>query len=133
MIKSRPCKQCGSDRHTAFSCPRRARSGMKRRSGYLKPGKQAALWSETRAEWIKEHPLGKHEYYICYICWIVDPEHASVFTETNVMLDHVKSRARHPELRTDLTNLRPICAHHNKEKGSLDLNEYLIKIGVVQI
>jgi hypothetical protein len=143
-MKSNPCKKCGSDRHTAFSCPRKARSGMSRRSGYLKPGKQADLWQEAKLQWLEENPPNENGFYCCYICELKANYQIGVNENKQIeifvldvedilagALDHVKSRARHPELRTEQSNLKPICRKHNKEKGSLDLNEYLIKIGVV--
>jgi 5-methylcytosine-specific restriction endonuclease McrA len=39
---------------------------------------------------------------------------------TYLEAEHVKSKARHPELRTEANNLKPCCAECNAKKGSKD-------------
>lgn len=65
------------------------------------------------AEWRRLNPPNHQGYYICYMCgkWIT-PE------ELNV--EHVLSKARHPELRTVLDNFKPSCPDCNAKKGSQD-------------
>ena len=74
-------------------------------------GKVGKQWIKTRRKWIYLNP-GPWE---CYICgqWLVD---------YSLTLDHVKSRSRHPELRFELSNLRPCCWQCNYKKGSKDGN-----------
>jgi 5-methylcytosine-specific restriction enzyme A len=70
-------------------------------------GKRGKLWIKTRKEWIKLNPPNFQGYWTCDIC--------KKWTE-NIDLDHIKKRGSHPELLTDLSNLRPLCREcHIKE------------------
>lgn len=77
-------------------------------------GKVANEWGETRAEWIKEHPGP----WKCQVG-------GALLDDKHMNLDHNFSRARRPDLRFDLLNLGPLCGFHNKDKGSLGLQEYI--------
>jgi len=122
MKTIKPCKICGSDRHYQTFCPRKPRKPLTRtqkplkRTRLKKIGKITRRWFEVRKDWFAIH---KGPYF-CYIS-------SEPLALEDVQLDHVKSRSRHPELRYDLDNLRPICSDHNKAKGSLSLEEYLAK------
>jgi 5-methylcytosine-specific restriction endonuclease McrA len=61
------------------------------------------------------------EQYECYLKLV--PGCLRVMTPEQTTLDHVKSRSRYPQLRYDLSNLRPTCWPCNRYKGSLDLDE----------
>jgi len=78
-----------------------------------KTGKVGKQWMQTRREWIRQN---KDTEYKCYLC-------GRRLDETTLTLDHVKSRSRHPELRYELSNLRPCCAQCNENKGSRDITE----------
>jgi 5-methylcytosine-specific restriction endonuclease McrA len=52
----------------------------------------------------------------CYLC-------GRPLTIETLTLDHVKSRSRHPELRYELSNLRPACWACNTAKSSRDITE----------
>lgn len=41
------------------------------------------------------------------------------------MAEHKESKARNPSKRTDPTNLAPVCADCNKEKGSKNYTEVI--------
>lgn len=76
-------------------------------------GKHANLWQKTRKEWIRLNPPNHQGYYVCWMCgrWVPASE---------MELDHVQARSRHPERRYDLTNLRPSCHKCNSQKGSTE-------------
>lgn len=76
-------------------------------------GKVGKQWLADRAKWVKENPPNHQGYYTCYLCG------GQVHLD-EMALDHKKSRGRHPELRSDQSNLYP--THHacNNEKGSKD-------------
>jgi 5-methylcytosine-specific restriction endonuclease McrA len=121
---SKPCKHCGSRQHTSFRCFKKPRKPIKvsslrplKRTPLKKIGRITKKWFEVRKDWfaINEGP------YFCFIG-------GEPLALREVQLDHVKSRSRHPELRFDLDNLRPICADHNRAKGSLSLDEYLKRV-----
>lgn len=121
MAKS--CKVCGSDLHTAFTCSRKPRQQLRARKRMKRVGKVTKTWMHVRDQWIAENPPDYAGYYYCYI-----PICGLALTEKELTLDHMYSRSRHPELRFDLDNLAPCCTYHNKDKGSLDIDEYLIKL-----
>ncbi len=73
-------------------------------------------WIETRKDWIVKNPGP----WNCYIC----NKNLGI---NSMELDHIKSRSRYPELRYDLENLAPCCHTCNQEKGSLDLEQFMIK------
>lgn len=113
-LRPKGCKKCGSVNHTSMLCP-----WVKRKP--LNPkGKQFVKWMKTRDEWLKEN---KAPYYFCYIC-------GKSMTRSQLTLDHVEARSRHPELRYIQGNLQPCCEFCNREKGSLSLEEYLKKRSV---
>ncbi len=103
MLKTNPCKQCGSVWHTAWQCPLLPRKAMNKTGSVQKKTAQAV------ANWKKTQKPNHQGYYQCYICgrWIPYLE-----------AEHVKSKVRHPELRTDMDNLRPVCDPCNEKKGS---------------
>jgi 5-methylcytosine-specific restriction endonuclease McrA len=94
------------------------RAPLRRSTKRLGPGKNARLWAETRAEWFKQNPANT---YTCYLQ--LSPLCPRVMTPAETTLDHVKSRGRHPELRYELSNLRPACGPCQQVKGSLDLED----------
>lgn len=84
---------------------------MKR--SWIKPiGKIGRKWIQVRDQWFEDNPP-KADYYVCGICGY--PVHRE-----DTVLDHIKSRGRHPELRFDPTNLQPAHFICNQEKGSKD-------------
>lgn len=76
-------------------------------------GKQGQKTIDAVAVWKAKTPPNHQGYWVCYICGIwVD----------YLMAEHVKSKARHPELRTKESNFRPVCADCNRKKGSKDFD-----------
>lgn len=125
----RHCKHCDKDGHTAFHCPFKSRAQMQSRKP-LRPkkrmrkiGKITFSYRRLREEFFAYH--GKDEYY-CFYCKHIglDMPMAPKYTQ----VEHFLSKARHPELRYDMSNLVPSCQYHNKDKGSLDGPEYLKKL-----
>lgn len=106
------CKFCGAIGHTQFNCKIKPRKPMQR-SRMKKMGKHYYAWIETRDRWLEQH---KAPYYTCYIC-------GKLLTRSQLTLDHIKSRGRHPELRYELSNLAPCCWECNIAKGSKDIEE----------
>lgn len=85
-------------------------------------GRITKKWLEFRSEWLKTHPPDEFGNYICYIC-------GDDVWYTEVTLDHIISRSRAPELRFVESNIGPAHAKCNEAKGSLNLEEYLLKKG----
>jgi 5-methylcytosine-specific restriction endonuclease McrA len=99
------CSFCDSEDHTVFYCPAKPKKAINPR------GKYAQRMEFVRAEWYRTHPPDHQGYYYCYLC-------GKAITKAQTELDHVLSRSRHPELRFELSNLRPSCHECNSEKGS---------------
>ncbi len=89
-----------------------------KRSPLKRVGKITKKWIETKAKWFE---INKAAYYFCYIC-------GKSMTRSQLTLDHIQSRSRHPELRFVLSNLAPCCWDCNTAKGSLSLEQYMEKI-----
>lgn len=141
QIKSNPCKHCGSIYHPSFKCFYKPRADSKpcqwceskdhlswqclknpkrekqmRRK--IKRGKQNIKWMVVRNRWFKQNPPNHEGYYQCYICdrMIPAPE---------ITLDHVKPRSGSPDLRYNMSNIKPCCSSCNTSKGSRSLENYL--------
>lgn len=110
----KPCKFCGSYAHYSTFCRLKPKTAIQR-TRLKQRGKHYYLWIETRNRWLEQN---KAPYYFCYIC-------GKMMTRSQLTLDHVKSRSRHPELRYVLSNLQPTCAACNRDKGSMDLGQFL--------
>lgn len=111
MFRVKPCKECGSTWHTRMSCPFRPRKPLLTRKPMAKMGRVGKETESAVARWKRLQKANHQGYYECYICHRLVPY---------LMAEHVKSKVRHPDQRTDLTNLRPVCADCNAEKGSHD-------------
>lgn len=74
-------------------------------------GKQGRKTANAVARWKRKQKPNHQGYYVCYLCntWV-----------TYLMAEHVKSKARHPELREVEDNFKPVCAPCNKDKASKD-------------
>lgn len=111
----KPCKRCGSEWHTLWKCPYRERPFvvLKTRKPMNKIGKVQKQTAAAVAKWKKNTPPNHQGYWVCYICgrWIDYLE-----------AEHTKSKARHPELRTNAEYFRPVCDPCNSEKGSKDVD-----------
>lgn len=72
-------------------------------------GKQGKKTAAAVAKWKRNQQPNHQGYYICYLCgkWI-----------TYLMAEHVKSKARRPDLRTNPDNFQPVCESCNEKKGS---------------
>lgn len=106
-MKTNPCKECGSAWHTRMyhkSKPLVASKSIR------KIGPVTKKWLKTKELWFERN---KQPYYACDYC-------GKIMTRTQLTLDHVKSRSKHPELRFRLDNLVPACWSCNTEKGSTD-------------
>lgn len=103
------CKHCGRQGHTAFTC--KPRKGLKTTKPMNKIGKVAKRTNAAVAKWKASQKPNHQGYYTCYMCgaWV-----------DYLMAEHTKSKARHPEFRTDITKLKPTCDPCNRAKGSKD-------------
>jgi 5-methylcytosine-specific restriction endonuclease McrA len=115
-MKPGNCKHCGSDKHTSLMCflkPRRR----------LKPIRDSTKLKEqqTKREWFVLNPPNEKGLWFCYLG--ISPICPNWLTRSTITLEHVKSKARHPELKFVVTNLKPACSFCNAIKGSRDIDE----------
>lgn len=91
--------------------PLKTTTTLKPKKRLQKIGKVARQTNAAVAKWKRTQKPNHEGYYECYICgaWI-----------TYLEAEHVKSKARNPKLRTDPTNLKPVCDPCNERKGSKD-------------
>lgn len=135
---AKPCKFCGSLKHTGFNCQKRERKPMnkvsqkrldnpppqKTRKPMNKSGKSAKKHTATSSLWKKLNPPDHSGYWYCLIggAALSDKQDSGVL-QINVC--HKLSKARRKDLQEDQNNLFPGCQAHNKEQGSRSLEEYL--------
>lgn len=114
-MKPSNCKYCDSDRHTSLMCYNKPRTSLKPVSNKTK-----AKTSELKWLWIEQNPPVKG-LWECYLR--IHPDCPKYVTLEMLNIEHVKSRARHPELKYELSNLKAACRPCNKAKRSLDLED----------
>lgn len=115
-MKPSNCKYCGSDKHTSLMCFNKPRRRMKPISE-----KTALREQQTKRHWFELNPPNEKGVWFCYLR--IHPFCPYKLTRSTIRLEHVKSRARHPELKFDVTNLKPACDWCNRLKGSRDIDE----------
>lgn len=115
-MKVNKCKHCGSEMHYSLMCFNKPRRRIKPISDKNKLKEQ-----QTKREWFELNPPNEKGLWYCYLR--ISPLCPWVLTRSTITLEHVRSRARHPELKFDVTNLKPACTQCNKLKGSRDVDE----------
>jgi hypothetical protein len=132
------CQICGEKGHSKFYCKTRTYKPIPKVSDkkknnptpkkIYKPinkvGKKAIQWKVTSKEWKQQNPSDKDGFWYCLIGGgrLSDKSSDNAY---RLNLCHDKSRARHPSLSNELSNIFPGCPRHNSEQGSRDLDEYL--------
>ena len=119
-VADKKCKHCGKDNHSSIMCFAKPRKRIKNISSKTLFKKQA-----TDREWYRLNPPSEKGIWICYLQ--IAPNCPKQLTRSTITLEHVKSKARHPELKFVVDNLKPACEFCNKLKGSLDVEEVLEK------
>jgi len=97
---------CGKCAYNKYASPRKPIKRM---------GTVAKQWAATRRTWIQANGTVTGTW-VCYLC-------DKPLTIDNLTLDHVQSRSRHPELRSEPDNLAACCYSCNTHKGSRNENE----------
>lgn len=110
-IRLPTCPYCQAvGKHYGWQCPTKPRKQMRQES--VKARKRRIT---TREAWFSLNPPDKHGMWDCYLQ--ISPECPKRLTEGMVNLDHVKPRAKNPELKYDVNNLRAVCIGCNGYKG----------------
>lgn len=89
--------------------------------------KTRAKRQATSTAWFKLNPPDEFGRWECYL-QISDRCPRWVTIET-LNIEHVLSKARRPDLKHDLNNLRPACGYCNELKQSLSAEEAKEKYG----
>lgn len=119
---SKPCKYCKSLSHWPFQCYQRpkAKALQKPRKAIKHESyKTKGLRFKLRAEWYELNPPDAHGEWTCYLQ--ISPLCPIKVNEQTLNREHVRSKARAPELKYDVTNIRPACSFCNERKRSLDI------------
>ena len=93
-------------------------------------GYENARWARTQKRWKRENPPPNGETWTCIIggASLTDNPMAYPYA-LPFTLDHDIPRSRDPKLRHELSNLHPMCAYHNGDKGSRSLEQYRASLG----
>jgi len=101
-------------------CFNKPRVKLRKESNKTKTKRQ-----QTRHTWFDENPPNAKGVWICYLN-IASNCHVQL-TASTIRLEHDKSKARHPELKYDIKNIKPACDPCNKLKGSMSAEEAIEK------
>lgn len=115
-MKLNKCKYCGSELHYSLMCFNKPRTRVKPISDKNKLKEQ-----QVKREWFELNPPNEKGLWFCYLG--IAYNCPNWLTRSTITLEHVKSKVRYPELKFDVTNLKPACTHCNKIKGSKDVDE----------
>lgn len=118
------CNDCGVT-HTSIMCFKKPRRRIRSEATKTKNKRQ-----QTTRDWFKANPPNEKGVWFCYLG--IDKKCPNKLTRTTVRLEHVKSKARHQELKYDITNIKPACDYCNKLKGSLSADEAWEKYGRIR-
>ena len=116
MKEQKPCKYCGRTDHYSIACFNKPRGRIKPKSD-----KYYQQEMDTKWQWFKLNPPDENGYWNCYLS--ISPMCPIRLNRDTLRLEHVKPRARYPELKFDVTNLKPACSWCNMIKGSSELEE----------
>lgn len=116
MSKKNQCKYCGSELHYSITCFLKPRRPIKSISEKTYSKKQ-----QTDRLWYKLNPPDGKGLWYCYLQ--IAQECPYKLTASTITLEHVRSKARYPQLKFVVTNLRAACGFCNKIKGSKDIEE----------
>jgi hypothetical protein len=109
--------------HTAFLCPFRPRKPLRSRKALKRIGRIGGQYAALRELFFAANP---GPIWYCYYCVYIGQE--IPLEKAHICVEHYYSKARHPELRFDVSNLVASCHFHNKEKASLNGPDYLEKL-----
>ena len=110
------CKFCGGIGHGALTCSQKPRKFIKKESNKYRKKRQ-----DTSRAWYRANPPDSNGNWVCYLQ--IATECPRILTRETITLEHVKPKVRYPELRFDISNLKPACSLCNKEKASRELHE----------
>jgi 5-methylcytosine-specific restriction endonuclease McrA len=96
----------------------RAKKPMKKESNQYKKKRLA-----TRDAWFEANPPADNGYWECYLR--ISPSCLRMVDRTTIVLEHVKPKQRHPELRFEVSNIQPSCEPCNMKKSGYELDKFV--------
>lgn len=114
------CVVCGANSLRGYCFRHKPRKPLQAKKRIRRVGKVGQKLLDQRKAYFEDHPGDEH---YCYYCVFVGIEVA--LTQAEAQVEHFMSKARHPELRFERSNLIVSCGPHNERKGSLDGLEFL--------
>lgn len=120
-MKTPKCKNCGREGHYAIRC-------MFTTNAPIRPISEKTYSRKQRTDrlWYELNPPDEKGTWTCYLQ--ISRDCPITLTRSTITLEHVKSKARHPELKFDVTNIKPACSPCNKLKGSLNWDDELMRL-----
>jgi 5-methylcytosine-specific restriction endonuclease McrA len=121
-VKPKECSYCGGEGHTAFLCYQRRKTDHLKRSK-LRPESKASNTKRAilRNTFFANNPPDDKGGYTCYLQ--ISPACPKWLAKEDVTLEHMRTRARHPELKYEVSNIAVSCQPCNKLKGHLDIDQ----------
>jgi 5-methylcytosine-specific restriction endonuclease McrA len=116
QTKPKPCKFCGKETHASWKCFSKPTRAMKPEATKTTTKRQ-----KTNREWFNVNLPDDKGLWYCYL--FIAPECPRWLSRSTITLEHVRSKARAPELMYQISNLKPACSFCNEIKGSLDLKD----------
>lgn len=122
QFKRKPCAECQSLYHSkGYHKPRTAlrtaRKPMKRESDKTKSKRQA-----TALQWDKLNPPDENGEWTCYLQ--ISPDCPIKLTKQTLVREHYYSKTRRPDLKYEVSNIRPACDPCNSVKLSRNGDEF---------
>lgn len=113
---SKPCELCGSIFHYPYQCRLNPKTRKFIRHEAPKTRQKRV---QTAKAWHEANPPDEYGYWDCYLK--ISP---GCYVRVNLQTlnrEHVKPKTRHPELKYEVTNIKPACPPCNALKESRDL------------
>lgn len=132
-IPAKPCKWCKEKqpKHYAFQCKLNPRNQVRlqpstrplKRVKTIRPEsyKSKQKREATSVLWFELNPPDSKGYWYCYLR--ISPNCLYKLDRRDVTLEHVRPKARAPELKYEVTNLKAACANCNGLKLTQDLED----------
>lgn len=114
------CLRCNRSGHQDDNCLQKPLKRVKNRKPLKQAGKVRQGLTKANDEWREQNKPNHQGYYTCYLC-------GHLVHESEVNIEHIKSKTRSPGTRFDQSNLAPAHSACNEAKGSMSLDEYLLK------
>lgn len=110
------CVVCDCKAQSDYCFRHKPRKAMRKEAVKTKAKRQAVT-----LEWIEANPPDAYGYWKCYLN--ISPNCYRKVDIGELNIEHVESKARHPEQKYNVQNLRAACSPCNELKGSRSLKE----------